>query len=226
MGLVNLNSLKNEIKKMEEKKETLPAPSVTTETTLFQTSDFPEFPNLTEDGNINIFLKNKYIEWRNLGASTTLSLGKLYEEVAEKVKELDGEIPYCKFLDLIGTNRMTALRYRRRYKLYTKVKEEQKKFVLCLRDDLIAKISSYSDFDFIIEFINEGTSKEELQKLIEEDSDEVQKTKEEIIVLEDFDIFNNNFFASFHEKIEVLSLEKKREIKKYYKKIEKILENS
>lgn len=217
MGMIDLSTLKNKLEILETTKEENKESSLT----LLQPGDLPVI-ELTNSEEINIFLQNKYFEYINLAQTTSLSYGRLLEDVFEKLKDFDGEITYCKFLDIIGTNRMTALRYRRRVKLYDAVDDTYKKNILMMRDDYIAKLYQLNDIEGVISFINDGATKEDLDEWIKEG----KEAKKEKILLESnkisFSTYKENIFKNF-SKIETLTYDKQIEVERYLKKIDKIL---
>lgn len=174
---IDLESLKGQIKKIEKKQVENNLEISFEEKKFFSIKDVPKI-ELSDDEEINIFLTQEYVNFLNLGSFSALGFGKLFEKVAEKLQEIDGEITYCKFLELIGTNRMTALRYRRRYKLYEAVKGENKKLVLTLRDDLIAKLYATKDFLGVAGYIEDGATKEDLEDFVLETKTKLESEKD------------------------------------------------
>ena len=74
--------------------------------------------NLCETKEENEFLELKTKELLNVQANASIQLGKIMTEVSQKITE---DITYCQWLELVGFNRMTALRHRRRYDLFQSV---------------------------------------------------------------------------------------------------------
>lgn len=221
---IDLESLKGQIKKIEKKQVENNLEISFEEKKFFSIKDVPKI-ELSDDEEINIFLTQEYVNFLNLGSFSALGFGKLFEKVAEKLQEIDGEITYCKFLELIGTNRMTALRYRRRYKLYEAVKGENKKLVLTLRDDLIAKLYATKDFLGVAGYIEDGATKEDLEDFVLETKTKLESEKDSNFPkIFDFNYFKTSIFnEKFESKIEKLNKEKKAEVERYFKKIESIL---
>lgn len=87
-----------------------------------------------DDIEINDYLNNKGKEILKMNASGSLFLGKIFTEVQEKLIEYDDEksTTYCKWLDVNGYNRMTALRHKRRYELYELCKTQKGKTIISL----------------------------------------------------------------------------------------------
>lgn len=218
MGMIDLSTLKSKLETLETQEEVKESSLV-----LLQQGDLPVV-ELTDSEEINAFLQNKYFEYINLAQGAALKYGRLLENVFQKLKEFDGEITYCKFLNMIGTNRMTALRYRRRAKLFDSIQGEYKKIALLFRDDFIAKIYALNDFEGVVSFINDGATKEDLEEWIAEVSEEkkeIRKTLPEPIQIS-FSVYKEDIFNNFN-KIETLDYDKQIEVEKYLKKIDKIL---
>ncbi|EFS20909.1 hypothetical protein FSBG_00406 [Fusobacterium gonidiaformans 3-1-5R] len=221
MGNIDLSKLKSklEVLKIEsEGKENF--------LDLIKKEDIPEV-ELTDSRELNIFLQQQYLIFLNLAQNSALSFGRLLENVFQKLKELDGEVTYCKFLNLIGTNRMTALRYRRRVKLYDSVDDNRKKEILLMRDDFIARLYQLNDIEGVISYINDGAKKEDLEEWIAEIASEKKVSalvpEEESKPMITFSSYKDDIISNF-SKIETLSREKQEEVEKYLKKINKILQ--
>lgn len=221
MGNIDLSKLKSklEVLKIEsEGKENF--------LYLIKKEDIPEI-ELTDSRELNTFLQEQYLIFMNLAQNSALSVGRLLENVFQKLKELDGEVTYCKFLNLIGTNRMTALRYRRRVKLYDSVDDNRKKEILLMRDDFIAKLYQLNDIEGVISYINDGAKKEDLEEWIAEIASEkntsVLLPEESTPIQIVFSSYKEDIISNF-SKIETLPREKQVEVEKYLKKINKILQ--
>lgn len=75
---------------------------------------------ISENKEENEFLLEKTKEIIKLQANSSLELGKIFQEVEEKIEDRT----YCKWLNLVGYNRVTAFR---RYTLYLETKTERGK---------------------------------------------------------------------------------------------------
>jgi len=85
----------------------------------------------TDDKKINDYLNTKNKDIQKLHTTARLVLGKIFEEVNEKLAGNNRHNGlYIKWLESNGFNRMTALRHRNRYKLYQAVTTEKAKAVV------------------------------------------------------------------------------------------------
>lgn len=174
---------------------------------------------LTLDNEVNDFLKEKSLEVLNLQAQTSLTLGKIFTEVELKLSGNRYTGCYVKWLELNGYNKMTALRHRNRYKLYS----------LCSNDfskETIAKLA-YAKIDKICKTPNPKEIIESLEKDNSIDYLEEIFSEKKAIILEDNDILNydiNNFVNHFPKKenFNKLPLEKQKMVVNLLKKIDKI----
>lgn len=174
---------------------------------------------LTLDNEVNDFLKEKSLEVLNLQAQTSLTLGKIFTEVELKLSGNRYTGCYVKWLELNGYNKMTALRHRNRYKLYS----------LCSNDfskEIIAKLA-YAKIDKICKTPNPKEIIENLEKDNSIDYLEEIFSEKKAIILEDNDILNydiNNFVNHFPKKenFNKLPLEKQKMVVNLLKKIDKI----
>lgn len=174
---------------------------------------------ITNDNEVNNFLKEKSLEVLNLQARTSLTLGKIFTEVELKLAGNRYTGCYVKWLECNGFNKMTALRHKNRYKLYT----------LCLDDfskEVIAKLPYRQINDLckndnpvaIIRIIEKDRSIDILNNLTLDSISFQDKT--EVI---DFDF--NNFFNHIPKKetLEKLPIDKQKTLLNLFKKIDKIL---
>lgn len=174
---------------------------------------------LTLDNEVNNFLKEKSLEVLNLQAQTSLALGKIFTEVELKLSGNRYTGCYVKWLELNGYNKMTALRHRNRYKLYSLCSNEfSKETIAKLAYTKIDKICKSSNPKEIIEKLEKNNSTDFLEKLLEE---------KKSIVLEENDVFDydiNNFVNHFPKKenFNKLPLEKQKIVVNLLKKIDKI----
>ena len=106
--LLNSRKQKKVSEKPQEEKKSLLIKNINKE--IFQ---------ITGDDEVNSFLKEKSLEVLNLQARTSLTLGKIFSEVELRLAGNRYTGCYVKWLEFNGFNKMTALRHRNRYKLYT-----------------------------------------------------------------------------------------------------------
>lgn len=189
--------------------------------------NFKEIFSLTEDSMINNYLIEKSTELYKLHSKTALDLGKIFVEVEEKLSgtnQYDGV--YTKWLDRNGFNKMTALRYKRRYKLFKQLKTPiGKNILMTLSQKQIDEISSKEEYEMILflNLLDEGKNKKDIQNELENNIVQI----ETLISTNDFD-FNKEHkkITQTLEKISIndLNLKKRESLEKDIQRIEKILE--
>ncbi|MFV0578144.1 MAG: hypothetical protein ACK5NU_05675 [Fusobacterium ulcerans] len=178
--------------------------------------------NTTEE---NEFLKEKTCETINLQAKASLSLGKIFTEIADKYSN-NKNGTYGKWLKLMGFNERTALRHRGRFSLYNRTTNmDSKSLIAGLSVKDLEKI--LQDEEIFLEYFDNGLTKEELHNLL--DSKEINSAKnkkidfnEEIIEI-DLKVKFVDITNVLNEKIDVLEEKEKLKIEDYLTKIEKIL---
>lgn len=182
---------------------------------------------ITEDKETQNYLKDNSLKLLNITANASIELGKIYEEVAEFLsKKRLPEGVYVKWLEANAINRMTALRHRKKYRLYVEVKEEYRKTVILLPTRAIENIfRDEEEKKIVIEYINKGSSVEEIKNLLE--GKQIENAENKKINFEIDDVGNMTekaqvIFMKFNEKIEKLSDNKKRKVNELLIKIENI----
>lgn len=185
------------------------------------------FKELTTDEKIIDLLLKSSIEIFKVQAKNVIELGKIFKNVFDK---LGGEGSkyiglYEKWLIANNISKSTALRYRKRYELYSSVTLDKKNIILLLPQKYIDLIYLEENKSRIIELINKGANKKEIVELI--DNQEIiipisEKTKE---VIKEFNYVPKfiKFSSEVDNKIKELDEKKKRDLQKYLKKIEELL---
>ena len=188
--------------------------------------NFKEIFELTDDIEINKFLIEKSTELYKLHSKTALELGKIFVDVEEKLSgsnQYDGV--YTKWLDKNGFNKMTALRYKRRYRLFEQLETVVGKNILMtlpqkMIDELCLKPEE--DIKKYLKLLDEGKNKQELQMVMENKIEVVQ-----IASMVDFDFSKE--YEKINDKLKKISFDnldnkKKETLEKDIQRIEKILE--
>lgn len=171
----------------------------------FKNIDFLD-GNFSDNEDVNYFLKEKTAQIIQLQANSSLELGKIFSEAAEK---LSGDNHYNglyeKWLLKIGFNKMTALRHRKRYELYIQVKNEHSR-----------KLISILPVRILSDLIN-SEEKEKILNLIEENQEfkvnDIKKLLEKNISLEDENFIDDKIYFKEIENLKKLDI-KKLDIKK------------
>lgn len=91
------------------------------------------YSNFTDDKDIIEYLNKKTIELLKINGAGNIAIGKELTEVFEKLSGQGSKNGlYTKFLEISGYKEDTALRYRRRYELFTKVSNNAAKQIISL----------------------------------------------------------------------------------------------
>ena len=179
---------------------------------------------ISDNREIQELLKKSSIRFLNTISNSALELGKLFEEVAGELKKQgspDGI--YIKWLESINMNRMTALRYRRRYQLFQGMKDiNGQKTVSLLSSRVIDLIFKENVEQTAIELLNDGASEKDIKALLENKVVTLSTPIEPR--LEIFEIVErvNFIFNEFNNKVNDLSEEEKIQVNNLLSKIEKI----
>lgn len=173
--------------------------------------------NFCETKEENEFLEIKTKEILNLQANASIQLGKIFKEVSERIQE---DMTYSQWLELVGFNRMTALRHRRRFELFENANNDiAKEIVGSLTFREIEKF--YKNLKENIIHLNSSNSIMDFKTFLKEESlVSYEKVKKEAELNINFEIFNN-----IKEKIQKVDIKRKEEIEKLLLKIEKLLNN-
>lgn len=180
---------------------------------------------LTQEKDLNDFLRKKAVDLLKIQSKAALQLGKIFIEVEEK---LGGDNHhngiYTKWLELNGYNKMTALRHKKRYRLFMQAKTETgKSFLGTTSQAIINEISLKSEMEIkeYISLIDDGIKKDELMQLIKEDYKEIDKKE-----IGNLNIDNEYKLLNIVlEKISIDKLDNNEKInfEKDIRKVEKIL---
>ena len=169
---------------------------------------------ISDNKEIQELLKKSSIKFLNTISNSTLELGKLFEEVAGELKKQgspDGI--YIKWLESINMNRMTALRYRRRYQLFRGMKDiNGQKTVSLLSSRVIDLIFKEKVEQTAIELLNDGANEKDIKALL--DNKVVTLSTPIEPRLEIFEIAEraNFIFNEFNNKVNDLSEEEKIQV--------------
>lgn len=182
---------------------------------------------ISDDVKIQELLRKSSIKFLNTISNSTLELGKLFEEVAGELKKQgspDGI--YIKWLESINMNRMTALRYRRRYRLFQGMKDiSGQKTVSLLSSRVIDLIFKENVEETAIELLNDGATEKDIKALLENKVVTLPtqiETKLEIVEITEK---VNFIYNEFNKKVNELSEEEKIQVNNLLSKIEKIFTN-
>ncbi|MGL5723373.1 hypothetical protein, partial [Cetobacterium sp.] len=169
---------------------------------------------LTDDNEIKEILISKTKTLVNLQIKNALALGEIFtsvfSEISKKGSTYDGL--YEKWLQINGINKRTALRYRKRYELYSAVKN--KEFVAIMPQKYIDLISSQENNSNYIELIDSSSNYEEISKVLESKEILPQKIDYKENISFNFEIYNK-LFVDLDKKIVNLKDKDRKELQKY-----------
>jgi arsenate reductase-like glutaredoxin family protein len=178
---------------------------------------------ISEDKQLNEYLISKSKELIGIQANARLELGKIFQEVHDKLSGNKHTGLYVKWLAINGYNKMTALRHRNRYELYMEMKSTNgRTLVATVPQRSVDAVLSHKDRVSIIDLLNGSMTKDELLSILE------NKTAIDIVEPIDFDVeteFNN--FKDTYNKININKLSNKQqtELKKLLDKFNKLFQN-
>ncbi|MBC2855393.1 hypothetical protein H3N56_02650 [Cetobacterium sp. 2A] len=181
---------------------------------------------LSDDNEISKLLVDKTKSLINLQIKNAISLGEIFTSVFDKLSKSGSKYEglYEKWLQLNDINKKTALRYRKRYELYSMI--NNKETIAIMPQKYIDILYSEEDKTKYIELIEKGATSKEIIEYI--DSQGIVELKTVNLIEERDEIFNHipkylNFSKEINRKIETLDEKKKRDLQKYLDKIDKIL---
>lgn len=190
--------------------------------------DINIFKEMTKDEKIVNLLINSSVELFQIQAKNAIDLGKVFKNVFD---ELGGEGSkytglYEKWLVANSVSKSTALRYRKRYEIYSEVHGKGKNIVAVLPQVYIEHIYNENNKEkYLSLFKDETETKEVINKIKSmitiENKPEQKEIKSSLIEI-DFNSFEN-IFVNIKEKTSSLKEKEKLEINKHLEKIQKIL---
>ncbi|MGL5277731.1 MAG: hypothetical protein ACRC8M_01440 [Cetobacterium sp.] len=220
----NMKSLLSETKL--EKKDIVPTDGIS-QKEIEDVIDISLFKELTTDEKILNLLLSSSIELFKVQAKNVIESGKIFKNVFD---ELGGEGSkyvglYEKWLLANNISKSTALRYRKRYELYNSVTLNKQNIILLLPQKYIDLIYLEENKNRFIELINKGANKKEIVELIDNQEIIIPISEKSREVITEFNYIPKfiKFSSEVDNKIKELDEKKKRELQKYLKKIEEIL---
>lgn len=208
MTTLDLSDLKKELEKKETQIANIPQ-------SILDSKNFT-YINFTGASETDRFLNEKSFTILNSIAITNISLGNIFIEVQNYLKEK--EDTYTEWLESIGFNRMTALRYKKRAEFYNLVQSKKAKdFISILPQRLIDELSKLENKEETIEYLDMMNDIKDLDWLLKADNEKLEYSQSKTISLKDKikRLPLNNF--------KNLSVDKKEKIDILLEEIEKIL---
>ena len=219
------DTLKELMEKRKKEKENIKTEVITTSPTSIIKDesflDFSYFKTIVDNEKEQNYLIQKTKELLTIQTSATLELGKILEEVAEHLlKQGSPDGVFEKFLEYNGINVKSARRYRYRYQLYTRAKENIKPIVALLS---VREIDYLHKCPEILEDMTDDITLKEAKELLK--VEEVKKinldTNSNIKFSFDYSFLDINYKT----KLEYLPNDKKEQVNKLLEKLEKLLNN-
>lgn len=186
--------------------------------------DFSLINEISENQEINLFLKKQTVKLFNIQVKNIILTGEILTNVFDELaKQGSQEGIYEKWLSINNFNRATAWRYRQRFLIYDKVNEDKKNIIASLSQKVINNLAKLDDIEKVINLVNNSLSKEEIINFA---AIETIKEKETLVIneIEEFEI--RSFipvFDNIEEKINLLNEKEKKLLKKHLAEIQKIL---
>lgn len=171
---------------------------------------------LSENQELNSYLILKSQELLGVQLNARLHLGRIFQDVFDKLAGSPHNGLYVQWLGINGFNKMTALRHRNRYKIYNEMKLDHSKYLIATASQKIIDILlTHPEKKSILEMIESNITKEELNTLV---------LGEKIIPIEkefNFDLETEyNSFKKKYNKINISKLSNKQK-----EKFSKLLES-
>lgn len=182
---------------------------------------------ITDNKEIQDLLKKSSIKFLNTVSNSALELGKLFEEVAIELKRQgSSDGIYIKWLESINMNRMTALRYRRRYQLFKGMKDiKGQKVVSLLSTRTIDLIFKENVEETAIELLNDGATEKDIKVLLENKVINLSTPIEPIAEIVEITEKVNFIYNQFTNRVIELSEDERIQLNNLLNKIEKIFTN-
>ncbi|SKA10379.1 hypothetical protein SAMN02745174_02564 [Cetobacterium ceti] len=172
--------------------------------------------SISENSEENKFLLEKTKEILNVQAKASLELGRIFEEVVNRVNDNT----YCKWLEFNGFNKTTAFRHRRRFNLFQRVISQRGKelVALCSYREIDKMYKEESKYFNLLE--DETLDYSKLKTILKSQNEDDKNNNRDVKL--DFENIHE-LFIKLDEKMEKLDISNQKEIKKYLNKIWKIL---
>jgi hypothetical protein len=178
---------------------------------------------LSENTQLNNYLIDKSKELLGVQINARLNLGRIFQEVHDKLAGKPQDGLYVKWLEVNGFNKMTALRHRNRYKLYELMPNDHLKFLIASTSQKIveAYLNDKEKLDILIS-MDTKINKSELSVLALSSSvDEIVIEKEmQFDIIEEYGNFKNKIN---HLDISKLSIKQKEQFAKLVENFNKLL---
>lgn len=228
--MINLEKLKKEVKTLEVKNK------VNNELNKNSIQINYEYISYTNNEEIDNYLNEKSLQIINIVSKSNIILGKIIYDVQLFLSEhrADETFTYMSWLEANGFNRMTALRYKRRYAIYKYCENDNIKSIISLLPQKYIDELFILDESELIELLDSVKTKKDIidfvanRIILEKNNDEELKDSD---VLSDKDnnktnAYNfNNRLSHIQSSLLTSNNDKQEKINKLLKAIERILES-
>lgn len=166
----------------EEKNENIIIPGNFNNTFIIQSNIYSDF---TEDKELIDYLNKKTMELLKINGVGNIAIGKELTEVFEKLSNQgSNDGLYTKFLEVSGYKQDTALRYRKRYELFTRVSTPAAKQIISLLPVRVLE-NLYKNQELLNQIDKEQIEYKEAVNII--------KNKKDVILIEEIKTEKINF---------------------------------
>lgn len=182
-----------------------------------------DYSNEIYYGEQGEFLKQKSYELALINVKGSLALGKIFEEVYQKLGREKGEGVYIEWLNINNYNRITAWRYRQKYNLYMEVSEKGKERVALMPFRVISDIYKQDETNrkAIIELLNDGANIAEIKDILALEHKDIIENEKPIFTFENFNF--KKLEKNIKENYQSLQQKDKEKVLKLLKKLNDIL---
>ena len=180
------------------------------------------YDGITDDKELIEYLNLKTINLLKINGNGNIAIGKELTEVYEKLaKQGSNEGIYTKFLEISGYKTDTALRYRKRYELFTKSTNNSiKQIISILPVKIIEKLYKNQELLPNLDILKTVTSENVIELIIEKEQPVLEvKPREREIKTFNF----SEIEKAFEEKYLELEEKEKEQVDKLLKKLGKLL---
>ena len=133
------------------------------------------YEKFTDDKEMIEYLNSKTLELLNINGAGNILVGKVLYEVAQEIgKKGSPEGLYVAFLEILGYKKDTALRFRKRYELYKKAKNNSTKQIISVMTVKLVE-GLYKEQELLEKIDKEGIDYKTA-------SDIINKTNETILI--------------------------------------------
>lgn len=183
------------------------------------------YDDLTNDKELIDFLNQKTLEITKIHCAGNIFIGKELTEVYEKLsKKGSPDGMYVRFLEVSGYKKDTALRYRKRYELYTKANNNAAKQIISILPVKLLE-NLYREQDLLEKIDVEGMDYKKASDIINKKTEpilisEVEKKEEFVFEMEELPILQ----TQIKEKYNNLNQKEKDKLNKLLFEIKSLLE--